>query len=401
MRYVKSRLFDNKGLHMSRKVTFDVAGDPDTINFGIGQPSQDLLPVELMRTAAEGFFACANPQELNYGDRPGDPTFRETLAAFLTGEYGAQVAADDLFVTAGNSQALDFVCSVFTRPGDTIIVEEPSYFLAFRIFADHGLNIVSVPLDQHGLDIDALEIVLERTNPALLYTIPSYQNPGGQSMSGARRRRLAELSRRHGFTIVADEVYQMLWYDRPPPPALGTLIDRGNVLSLGSFSKILAPGARLGWIQASERLMKRLLDSGVINSGGSFNQFTSLVVREAIKSGLQAAFVQQLRETYARRVDVMDQALQTHFGGRARWRKPCGGYFFWLEFGAGMDTTALRAHADDYQTGFQPGQNSSSGGGLKNCLRLSFAHYGEEDIRAGVERLGQLFDEFECQGRAK
>jgi 2-aminoadipate transaminase len=386
---------------MSRKVTFDIAGDPDVINFGIGQPSGDLLPVELVRTAAERFLRSAEPRELNYGDRPGDSTFREALAGFLTGEYGAQVAADDLFVTAGNSQALDFVCSRFTRPGDTVIVEEPSYFLAFKIFTDHGLDIVPVPLDQHGMDIDALEAVLKRTKPTLLYTIPSFQNPGGQSMSAARRRRLAELSREHDFVVVADEVYQMLWYDSPPPPALGTLTNRGHVLSLGSFSKILAPGMRLGWIQAAEPLMQRLLDSGVINSGGSFNQFTSLVVREALKSGLQAAFVQQLRETYARRVDVMDQALQTHFGGRARWRKPCGGYFFWLEFGAGMDTTALRAQADDYQTGFQPGQNSSSGGGLKNCLRLSFAHYGEEDIRAGVERLGQLFDEFECQGRAK
>jgi 2-aminoadipate transaminase len=378
---------------MSRKVTFDVAGDPDTINFGIGQPSQDLLPVELMRTAAEGFFACAKPQELNYGDRPGDPTFCETLAAFLTGEYGAQVAADDLFVTAGNSQALDFVCSVFTRPGDTIIVEEPSYFLAFRIFADHGLNIVSVPLDQQGMDIDALEVVLNRTNPALLYTIPSYHNPGGQSMSGARRRQLAELSRKHDFIIVADEVYQMLWYDRPPPPALGTLIDRGNILSLGSFSKILAPGARLGWIQASEPLLKRLLDSGVINSGGSFNQFTSLVVREAIKSGLQAAFVQQLRETYAGRVEVMDAALRAHFGKLAQWEKPRGGYFFWLVFDEGIDTTALRAAADRFRTGFQPGQNSSSRGALKNCLRLSFAHYGEDEIREGIRRLERLFGE--------
>jgi DNA-binding transcriptional MocR family regulator len=378
---------------MSRKVTFDVAGDPDTINFGIGQPSPDLLPVELMRTATESFFASANPQDLNYGDRPGDRTFREALAAFLTGEYAAQVAADELFVTAGNSQALDFVCSVFSRPGDTVIVEEPSYFLAFRIFADHGLNIVSVPLDRHGMDIDALKVVLDRTKPALLYTIPSFQNPGGQSMSEERRIHLAELSRKHNFTIFADEVYQMLWYDSPPPPALGTLIERGNVLSLGSFSKILAPGTRLGWIQASERLKERLLESGVINSGGSFNQFTSLVVREAIKSGLQAAFVQQLRETYARRVEVMDEALRAHFGKLARWEKPRGGYFFWLVFDEGIDTTALRAAADRFGTGFQPGQNSSSRGALRNCLRLSFAHYGEDEIREGIRRLERLFEE--------
>jgi DNA-binding transcriptional MocR family regulator len=378
---------------MPRKVTFDIAGDPAVINFGIGQPSEDLLPIELLRTAAEAFLRGASPQELNYGDRPGDLSFREALGAFLSAEYGARVAPDSLFVTAGNSQALDFVCSLFTRPGDTVIVEEPSYFLAFRIFEDHGLNIVSVPLDRDGMDIDALEAVLERTKPALLYTIPSFQNPGGQSMSEKRRLRLADLSREHDFIIAADEVYQMLWYDTRPPCALGTLTERGNILSLGSFSKILAPGLRLGWIQASRALRERLLDSGVINSGGSFNQFTSLVVREAVRSGKQAAFLNHLRGTYARRVEVMHASLQEHLGMLARWEKPRGGYFFWLEFQENIDTTALRAAADRFQTGFQPGRNSSSRGALENCIRLSFAHYNEEAIRDGIARLARLFGE--------
>ena len=378
---------------MSRKVTFDTAGDPDTINFGIGQPSEDLLPVALLRAAAEGFLSGASPQELNYGERQGDAAFREALAALLAAEYAAETRADSLFVTAGNSQALEFVCSMFTRPGDTVIVEEPSYFLAFRIFEDHGLDIVPVPLDHDGMDIDALETVLSRTKPALLYTIPSFQNPGGQSMSAERRQRLAELSRQHDFIVAADEVYQMLWYAEPPPPALGTLVGQGNILSLGSFSKILAPGLRLGWIQTSPSLMDRLLDSGVVNSGGSFNHFTSLVVREAIDRGIQKAFVGQLRAAYSRRVDVMHASLQEHFSGMARWRKPGGGYFFWLEFAEGIDTTALRAAADRFQTGFQPGRNSSSRGALNNCLRLSFAHYGEDEIRTGVARLARLFGE--------
>jgi len=377
---------------MARKVTFDTADDPDTINFGVGQPSADLLPVELMRTAADGLLSAARPQDLNYGERQGDAGFRDALAGLLSTEYEARVGPDSLFVTAGNSQALDFLCAMFTRPGDRVIVEEPSYFLAFRIFEDHGLSIVPVPLDRDGMDIDALETVLKRTKPALLYTIPSFQNPGGQSMSAERRQRLVELSREHDFIIAADEVYQMLWYGRPPPPALGTLTERGNVLSLGSFSKILAPGLRLGWIQTSPGLMERLLDSGVVNSGGSFNHFTSLVIREAIQRGQQRTFLRQLRETYARRVEVMDSALRQHFGTRARWHKPRGGYFFWLEFDEGTDTAALRASAGRFGTGFQPGQNSSSRGALNNCLRLSFAHYGEQQIREGVERLARLFE---------
>jgi len=375
---------------MKHKVTFDSPPSPGTINFGVGQPSPDLLPVDLMRTATARFFASARPQDLNYGELQGDRGFRKSLATLLTAEYGVPASPDSLLVTAGNSQALDFVCALFTRPGDVVIVEEPTYFLAFSIFRDHGLETVPVAVDEHGMRIDALESVLERTKPVLLYTIPSFHNPTGRTMSEERRRRLLELSREHDFVVAADEVYQMLWFERQPPTALGALTDHGNVLSLGSFSKILAPALRLGWIQASESQMERLLESGAINSGGSLNHFTSQVVREFIDSGEQAAFLEHLRQAYAARARAMDEALHEHLGGRARWARPAGGYFFWLQFEPGFDATAVRERAADYRTGFQPGRNSSSLGALGNCLRLSFAHYGEHEIRDGVARLARL-----------
>jgi 2-aminoadipate transaminase len=378
---------------MARKVTFDRDPPPGTINLGIGQPSADLMPAGLLRKAADGFLAGARAADLNYGERQGDAGFRRSLAGFLTPEYGVPVSADSLFVTAGNSHALDFACSVFTRPGDTVVCEEPSYFLAFRIFRDHGLDIVPVPTDADGMVMEALEEVLTKTKPTLLYTIPSFHNPGGQSLSGERRRRLAELSREHGFVVAADEVYQLLWYESAPPPAMGTMVGQGNILSLGSFSKIMAPGLRLGWIQASPALLEKILDSGVVNSGGSFNQFTSLVEREAIDSGLQLSFLGKLREAYARRVEVMDAALTEHFAGRARWLKPGGGYFFWLECAEGVDTAALRERAPAFEVGFQPGVNFSSRDSLRNFLRLSFAHYGEREVREGVERIARLFDD--------
>lgn len=375
---------------MSKKVTFDVAGDPDVINFGIGQPSPDLLPVELMRTASASFLNHAQPAELNYGERQGDIRFRESLAAFLGEAYFATVEPDKLLVTGGNSQALDFVCALFTRPGDTVIVEEPSYFLAFQIFTDHGLNIVSVPVDQDGMDIGRLEKVLEQTRAKLLYTIPSYHNPSGQTMSLERRKRLAELSREHDFLIAADEVYQLLYYYQPPPAALGTMTGSGNILSLGSFSKIMAPGLRLGWIQTSSVLMERLIESGVINSGGSFNHFTSHVMRHAIELGLQDCFLQQLRESYRRRVEVMDECLHQHIGEQASWQRPEGGYFFWLKFDESVDVAGLRPHAAEFNTGFQPGSHFSAGDSLHNYMRLSFAHYTEESIAEGIKRLANL-----------
>jgi DNA-binding transcriptional MocR family regulator len=373
-------------------VTFDGAPPPGTINLGIGQPSADLLPVGLMRKAGAAFFDSAEPIELNYGVLPGDARFLDSLAGFLTEGYGSTTNADGLFVTGGNSQAIDLVSTVFASPGDTVFVEEPSYFLAFQIFRDHGLNIVGIPVDDDGLCVDALQRELASVKPALVYTIPSYHNPGGQCTTEARRRQLVELAIAHDFRIVADEVYQLLHYFDPPPPAYGTMTEGDCVLSLGSFSKILAPGIRLGWIQTSEALRKRILSNGFVSSGGSINHLGSHIVRQAINLDLLNPHIEKLQQTYRGRVEAMDDALHKYFDGLAEWYRPDGGYFFWLRFDESVNTTPLREKARELETGFQPGKIFSSKGQLKNFLRLSFAHYNEDDIRDAVARMRPLFD---------
>jgi len=368
-------------------------GSSGIIDFGVGHPSGDLLPVEVLRTAAETFLNAAAPADLNYGKRQGDPGFRETLAGFLSRRHGSPTDAEALFVTAGTSQGLDAVCTQFTHPGDTIFIEEPTYSRVFRIFADHGLQVEGIPVDGDGLDVERLEARLESARPALVYVIPSYHNPGGQTLSAERRRRLVELSRRHGFVIAADEVYQMLAYDEVPPPAMGTMIEAGNVLSLGSFSKILAPGMRLGWIQSSPELIDRMLQNGAVCSGGSLNHFSSMVVQRVIESGDQDAHIERLCDAYRRRVETMDSALREHLSDQATWRRPKGGYFFWLELEEAADTVELRRHSDGFGVGFDPGPNSSHRGGMKNCLRLCFARYDDATIREGIERLARLLAE--------
>jgi DNA-binding transcriptional MocR family regulator len=250
--------------------------------------------------------------------------------------------------------------------------------------------MVGVPLDGDGLDVDELENRLGTERPTIVYTVPSYHNPAGQTMPESRRRRLVELSREHGFVIAADEVYQMLAYDEEPPPAMGTMISDGNVLSLGTFSKILAPGLRLGWIQSSPELMDRMLQNGAVCSGGSFNHFSSMVVKRAIESGDQDAHIEHLHATFSRRIEAMDSALREHVGDAARWLRPKGGYFFWLELDEDIDAEELRTRADEYGVGFEPGSISSHREGLRNCLRLCFAMYDEDTIREGVERLASL-----------
>jgi len=376
---------------MSRMPTFEGEAPPGTINFSIGQPSANLLPVDLIGKASASFFDNAQPFELNYGVLQGDQRFLESLAGFLTGGYGTAVSSEELFVTGGSSQGLDMVSSVFAHPGDTVFVEEPSFFLAFQIFRDHGLNIVGIPVDEDGLRIDALQRELAAHKPAFLYTIPSYHNPGGHCTTEVRRRQLLELAEDHGFLIVADEVYQLLNYSGAAPPAFGTMTNKDSVVSLGSFSKILAPGLRLGWIQTSERLRRQIMAGGFINSGGSVNHIASHIVRQTIDNGSLQSHIQNLRNVYRGRLAAMDAALHEHFDGIAEWRRPDGGYFFWLRFDASVDTTPLQVKAPVLETGFEAGGAFSSKGQLKNHARLCFAHYDEDDIRKGIGRMRALF----------
>lgn len=372
-------------------VTFDGAPPPGTINFGVGQPSADLLPVDLVRQASEFFLARAQPFDLNYGVPRGDARFLESLAVFLTSHYGSAATADNLFVTGGNSQAMDMVSTAFAQRGDTVFVEEPSYFLAFQIFRDHGLNIVGIPMDEDGPRVEALEQALAKHSPAFLYTIPSYHNPTGHCSSASRRQAIVKLARKHGFLIIADEPYQLLHYFDPPPPAYGTMTDSGVVISLGSFSKILAPAMRLGWIQTSNALIDKLLTIGFVHSGGCINHISSHIARHAIDNGLLDAHIDVLRNTYRGRVEAMDEALHETFDGIAEWSRPDGGYFFWLRCAESVNTGPIRNKALEHKTGFTAGSLFSSERKLRNFFRLSFAHYNESDIREGVSRLRPLF----------
>ena len=367
---------------------------PGFINFGIGQPSSDLLPLAIMREAAAVRLSDGDPSLLHYGYELGDGYFRLALARFLAQQYNMPVDDETLMVTTGVSGALDLICTVFTQPGDVVFVEEPTYFLAPRIFADHGLRIVGLPVDEQGLVVETLAAALAKERPAFVYTIPTFQNPSGVTMPAARRRRLVALSEEYEFLLVADEVYHLLAFQAAPPPPLAATIGNGRILSCGSFSKILAPGLRLGWIQAAPALLGRLAGSGLVDSGGGLNPFTSNLVRVVLEEGWQVAHLAFLQEIYRRRAAAMDRALAHHLAGSAAFVPPQGGFFFWLVLAEAVDAARLRAFAQGYQVGFQPGAAFSPNGGLQNCLRLSFAYYGEEDIEKGIARLAEAVGDY-------
>lgn len=361
----------------------------DVIDLGAGEPQLSLLPLELMREAAAHRLGLGEREFLQYGLEQGDGYFRATLAGFLSARYGYSVSHDELLTTAGISSALALLCSLFTKPGDTIFVEEPSYFLALRIFADYGLRVVSIRTDEAGLIIDDLIHALKESKPKFLYIVPTFQNPSGRTLSQERREQLVELAKKHDFLILADEVYQFLSYTQTPPRSFGTTIDSEKVISLGSFSKILAPGLRLGWLQTHPSIMQKIISCGQLDSGGGMNPFTSAIVRSLIESDGLDKNISTLLDVLGERVRGMSELLQKHIP-QAHFIPPQGGYFFWLHV-PGMDTKELRKKAQAYKTDLRPGVLFSSRNGLSEYFRLSVSHYDIGRIEEGILRLKQCF----------
>jgi len=362
------------------------------IDLGVGAPDSEHLAYNLLRRATEACFAKNDPSFLQYGAEQGHGYFRLALAEFLSRGYGFTVDFDDLFVTNGISNALDLICAHFTRPGDVIFVETSTYFLALRIFEDHHLQIVPVQTDRDGLVIEDLEEKLGEFQPKFLYTVPTFQNPGGFTLPKDRRDKLVQLSQAHGFLIVADEVYHFLNYSDKQITPFAAYTDLETVISLSSFSKILAPGLRLGWIQAHSRVIEPLVKSGLLDSGGGLNPFTSAIVRELIETGDLKQNIDRLIADYHSRLKAMDAALRRELP-QAEFETPEGGFFFWVRLPS-SDTGQLRNEARDFNVGFRQGALFSSRGGMQEYIRLCYTFYDEEKIEEGIQRLGQCLVSF-------
>ena len=398
---------------MDEGVTVQMNTDPQVVDMALGHPSPGLLPLDLMRTAAEQRFDQGDPLILQYGQEQGDLGFRTELARFLEQRTGGDVAPETLMVTGGVSQAIALLCSLYTRPGDEVVVEDPTYFLALRIFADFGLKVTSLPGDAEGLDPEALEDYVRTRNSAVplrfLYTIPVFQNPTGKTLSSKRRQRLINLAEKYGFLIVADEAYQLLGYEVAPPPPMACSAS-SKVISLGSFSKILGPGLRLGWLQAgagadlpsearggagtdlrtAPEHIQKLINCGMLDSGGGLNPFTSSIVRSMFQSGSMDRHLDRLIDVYRQRMNVLSRSIRTELSEYMEFKSPGGGYFIWLKLPDGVDTRRLKKAAPSYKVNFIPGSRTSSQGSFEQYLRLSISYNDELRLQLGVQRLAEL-----------
>ena len=366
----------------------------EMVNFGVGQPSTELLPLDIIKEGMQKVMEIDDPSLLQYGDIPGYLEFRKSLARYLSEEYSKIVNPNELFSTNGVTQALSLICSLFTKSNDVILVEEPTYFLAINIFKDYNLKIESIPMNNNGVDLNILEqkiMNFKDQENLFFYTIPTFHNPMGVTTSNNHRLLLSSLADKYkNFKVIADEVYQLLYFDDNEKPPLPLKYYHSNFISLGSFSKILAPSLRLGWIQASENILNVLKNSGQLDSSGGLNPFVSSIVHNIIDKGLLKTNIEKTRQILKERCDTLYNSLNLLLSEDVILEKPFGGYFLWIKLKTNLDTNKLLSKANEYQVKFHPGSKFSGNGDLKNCLRVSFSYYSAIGMTVGAERLSNL-----------
>src|SRR6266702_1378579 len=331
-----------------------ITAQPDVISLAGGLPAPELFPVDEYRRAFEWVLETDGAQALQYGPSEGYRPLRALLAERLTG-FGMGCTADDILVTNGSQQALDLIGKIFLNPGDTVLVEKPTYMGALQAFNQYEATYAVVPMDEAGMCVDDVERILTRQRIKFMYALPNFQNPTGRTMSLERRQRLVELAAHFGVPIVEDDPYGELRYEGQALPTLKALDRQDSVKYLGTFSKILAPGFRLGWILASPQVQEILLHGkqpSDLHTGMAQQMATHHVARD----GFVDEHVKHIKDFYRERRDVMLRAIEEHFPPDAHYTRPAGGLFVWAELPRHIDTRELLVDAIMNKVAFVPGQ---------------------------------------------
>ena len=314
-----------------------------------GHPSPDLLPTAgLQRIIAASWDGGNVSRFLNYGDEQGNCQLIEFLLARLNRKEKLGISRENLMIIGGSTWGVGMVAQHLAAPGDTVLVDAPSYRDALHIFRDHKLEMRAASIDDEGIIVDELERNLRElaaagVTPRFYYVVPNFQNPSGITMSRERRLAVIELSRQYGFAIVEDDVYSDLRFEGTAPPSFYDLAEGENVIRLGTFSKTLAPGMRIGWLVAPPERIISFVESGMLRMGGGANPFTAAVVADYCRSGAWEAHIDWLRGQYEKRRDIALAALDSSMPPEVEWTRPGGGYFIWLRLPPSVQVDDLEA----------------------------------------------------------
>ncbi len=372
---------------------------PDVISFGGGLPAPEVFPRAEIAAACDRVLREHGSSALQYGATEGFLPLRELLVRHMS-RYGISVTPDNVLVTSGSQQGLDLVGRLFLNPGDRIVTESPTYLGALQAWSACQPEYLPVPMDDEGLDVGRLEKEL-RAGPKFLYALPNFQNPTGVTLSGPRRSRLVELANHYGVPIIEDDPYGQLRYEGEH---LRTLVEidaeyhgcargarafTGNVLYLGTLSKTLAPGLRVGWIVAPREVIQRL---AMVKQGADLHTSTlcQMVAHEVARQGFLDRHVRDVRQVYGERRDVMLDALARHFPEGVEWTRPQGGLFLWVTLPPPLESARVFEAALVEKVAFVPGAPFFPRGGGERMLRLNFSYCAPPVIEEGIRRLGAV-----------
>jgi 2-aminoadipate transaminase len=373
---------------------------PDIISFAGGLPAPEVFPVKQFQEACNYVLNNFGAQALQYSTTEGYRPLREMIARH-TARYSVHVSPDNILITSGSQQALDFIGRVFINRGDYVVVESPTYLGALQAWNAYGAQYISVPSDEDGMIVDELEKAL-RVGPKFIYVLPNFQNPSGSTMSLERRKKLILLADQYGVPIVEDDPYGQLRYDGDHIPSVVYLDSQyrdendgeysGNVIYLSTFSKLLAPGLRLAWVIAPTEVIRRFVmtKQAADLHTASFNQY---VAYEVAKGGFLDEHVKVIRSVYKERRDVMLEMMSEMFPQGVRWTHPLGGMFLWGILPEDMDAAEVLKIAIEKKVAFVPGAAFHPNGGGANTMRLNFSYSSPDTIREGVTRLGVTLKE--------
>lgn len=362
---------------------------PGIISFAGGMPAKESFPIEEFLRVSREVLEESGPMALQYGPTEGVPALRETIAKRM-GKVQVEASSDNILVTSGSQQGLDFSAKIFIDPGDIIVCESPTYLGAINAFKAYEPKFIEVDTDQDGMDMDKLEDVLKNNDRVrFIYVIPDFQNPSGKTWSLERRKKLVELANQYEVIIVEDNPYGELRFEGEFLPAVKHFDSQGRVVFLGTFSKILSPGLRLGWVCASPEILNKYI---MVKQGADLQSSTISQMDAAKFLELYDLddHINRIIDLYRKRRDVMIKTMDEEFPEEVKFTRPEGGLFTWVVLPDYMNARDLAKLALDESVAYVPGGSFYPNGGNENTLRLNYSAMDEEKIEEGIKRLAKV-----------
>lgn len=379
--------------------TIVISSQQGTISYAAGIPDTRLYPAQEFQKIIRSLLRAKSEELFHLLPTEGYFPLMESVVQDMI-RNGKSLSPQEVLITSGSIQGLYLLSEMFLNPDDLVIVESPTFFAALQSFNSLGARVLGIPVDEEGIRVDILENLLARHHPKFIYTIPTFQNPGGFVMSLERRRKLLDLAYRYSVPIVEEDPYSRIYFEDPPPPSLYAMDKYNHVIHLSTFSKILFPGLRIGWVLASKPVIERLTWAKQLIDLSS-NTLGQYALYEFYKQGLLEKHQEKIRSVYARKKDIMTSALKKCGSSLLEWTEPKGGYYVWVKLKEGLTSRALLLELFSQGVAYMTGEIFFPDGKGQEWFRLNFTHPEEAEIEEGIKKIGRALQRIKKKAKAQ